>query len=1357
MLKRRMLRKLSFVLVLCLLFTAVVPYAFAESAEPSAPQADSGHNQVPPILVTEVVPTTIGSTNGSATNDAFEYIEIYNNTNRPIDFSDYHIQYRYPTSPDNDLIWVPYKEDIVIQPGKALVLWGQNTANVNETVATFNAHFGTNLVENVDIVRMDVGMHSSRTRWIIVATNSGHELVSAVYNDGVTDAATDKGVVYRYPEPGSNEMIKISSRERFPTPGSVDPGQVPDELLVIEDDLIPPVINNLTEGEVKPASPVEFVTAAQDDNLVKRMTLSYRTDPQAAFTDLSLRVDREDGLYRHRLEVMDVVGSESVEYYFTASDGTNETTSDTYTVEIKHSDESPRLNAADEEVISGTKLIKAAANNYPPDEIQLLVDGVEASSTYLGLEDPAFFIFEANGIDNGFKNIVTMNDETLKMLDYRIIDFADVVIPVEQIRSGSNTISIIAGSQYAPYDGGPHENLDDFDVRNVRLLLADGTVLRDPQYSDPSLVLDMGDNGRYLPVVDFTFTLPADKADAKVLKWDTASLPDGEYEIEALTPDQGRAASSVLIDNNGPVIGTTITEGQSYKGPFTIDASAEDEVSGVESLSAELDGEAIELPYAASSADLKPGEHELVLTAVDQAGNASERTVLFSTVDEHPDSPELVSPADGAIEVETDPTLAVTVSDPTSDPLQVTFYKGHKYNASQPDNIAWFAGASETEPPNSPQPQGERPLTEEEIASLAVVDDQYVTIDATTEFPYLRLEVEVDPSVQADDEIGLKWEGHSLPGRKVTLYAWNVADEQWTAIDVHVAESEDDFTLDGKITAGDFLQGRTVNVMIQDELVLDEDYQYTFVWMSDSQYYTQTLSHVMQAQMDWIAEKKDELNIQYVFHTGDIVENAHQEYQWIVADRLMGELEATGIPNGVLAGNHDVLPGNDYTMYSKYFGASRYEHLPHYGESYKDNRGHYDLISSHGNDYIMVYMGWGEGEEEVAWLNKVLAEYPDRKAILNFHDYVRANGERSVTGNYLFENVVVPNPNVIMVLSGHYTGAALITDELDDDGDGVPDRKVFQILSDYQNHAEGGDGYMKLLHFDTTSNTLHVKTYSPYKDDYNWYDPIQYPWADEYTLSLDLEPQLKRVATNYVEVGAYTSQAIGQLSGVASGQTAEAEWSSLSDNETYSWYVELKDDFGGRTVSDLWSFTTGTEISLNPPEQLRAEEITDTAVQLAWNPVVTGDPGSLSYDVYGNGEKITTVTDAVYRVEGLTPATAYTFYVTAKDDAGRESAPSEPLSVTTLGAPSDLSVLQQRVEEYIAAGELRKPLSTLLSNRLDTAERMYNRGQMQQAILHIGQFVERLNHHSMSSHVDAPAKEELNQLAEALLSDWEDN
>ena len=76
-------------------------------------------------------------------------------------------------------------------------------------------------------------------------------------------------------------------------------------------------------------------------------------------------------------------------------------------------------------------------------------------------------------------------------------------------------------------------------------------------------------------------------------------------------------------------------------------------------------------------------------------------------------------------------------------------------------------------------------------------------------------------------------------------------------------------------------------------------------------------------------------------------------------------------------------------------------------------------------------------------------------------------------------------------LSGHYHEAQTLVDEIDDNGDGTADRKVYQLLADYQAGPEGGQGYMRLLHFDQDQDRIIVNTYSPYMNDYNFYDTGQ--------------------------------------------------------------------------------------------------------------------------------------------------------------------------------------------------------------------------------------------------------------------------
>lgn len=1333
-------RIVSFALAALLLFASFV-------SSPLAPQAkaEAASFEPPHILITEIVPDSADVTDNNATNDGYEYIEIFNNTDRAIDFKDYKLIYRYPTGEQDDVIWTPEPDNAVIGPGKTLLFWLRNVSNEKLTLADFNAHFGTELQEN-EVVRIDAGMHASRTRWIAVATNAGQAIAVAAYNDGQDDAESDMGVVYRYPRDGSNRMVKLSSRTIPATPGSVTPDQIPAALVHVPEDASAPVIRNMSQAEARPASDIELAAEATDDSGVKTLSVFYRTDKQADFARANLKYGREDGLFRHSIAGVQLLGSSYVEYYFIASDGTNETTSERFRTDIAAERSSPRLQATGDRPAGGTIFLKAAADDMTPEQLRLSIDGEVAASAVRGMEFPAYLALEVNGADRSHKNVIKTGDIVWHWLDYGVTGFNTVYIPIDGIAAGGNTVTITAGSQSGPYDGISKENLDDFDIRNVRLLLADGTELRDPRYADPSQTFDMGDNGRFLPTMDFTFTVPEDRANALIYRWDTASAVDGEHRVAVVAPDGRSAETTVPVDNHGPDIRTTLEEGKSYKGAFIIDVEAEDAVSGVQSVAAKLDGRAVELPYRTSSGELSPGEHTLAVTAIDQSGRRSAMDVRFATADEHPGAPLALTPADGSGNAGTSPTLTVKVTDPTGDPMDVSFYRGY---AAQASELKLLRGASDTEPPQSLSIEGESPLTADEIADASASDDRYVTVDSTTQFPYIRMEVELEQDYAPEDTVELVWEGHSLPGRKVTLYAWNYASGKWMPLDSRVAATEADFTLKGKVQAEHYVKDRKAQLIVQDQVEQLQHEPFTFVWMSDTQYYTQTFSNILESQVHWIRDQAEDLNIRYVFHTGDIVENAHQVYQWDNADRLMKVLEDADIPYGVLAGNHDVLPGNDYAMYSKYFGASRFDSKPYYGESYRDNRGHYDLISAGGIDFILLYMGWGEGEEEIAWMNKVLAEHPDRKAIVSFHDYVNASGQRSATGQKLFSEVVKPNPNVFMVLSGHYTGAALITDKLDDNGDGTPDRTVYQMLSDYQGLGDGGDGYMKLLRFDPASGTIEVKTYSPHKDDYNYYDPIQYPNKDEFSLSADLTPQLKRVATDYVQANVYTNRPIGLTQKAASGETAEVQWTGLRPNQKYFWFVEVADGFGGRTVSELWSFATGAAVLPSPA--LRAEEVTDTEARIAWEPVAADSERTVTYDVYMNGAAAASVTDAAYRTTGLAPDTEYRFTVVAVDEQGVRSEPSEELVVRTL---ANLADIKQAVESWIAGGELEKPLAAQVTSALRQAEHQSDKGDRSKAVKHLRDLLKHASNPAMQERITNEARETLVRKVNALIDLW---
>ncbi len=266
------------------------------------------------------------------------------------------------------------------------------------------------------------------------------------------------------------------------------------------------------------------------------------------------------------------------------------------------------------------------------------------------------------------------------------------------------------------------------------------------------------------------------------------------------------------------------------------------------------------------------------------------------------------------------------------------------------------------------------------------------------------------------------------------------------------------------------------------------DSEYTIAWISDTQYYSRSFPETYYRMTDFLSGERDRLGLEYIVHTGDLVNNLDDEAQWDVAVGAQSAID--DIPGGVLAGNHDVgHEDDDYSYYRKYFGEQKYASKPWYGGSYKDNRGHFDLMDIGSTKYIFVYMGYIQSSDSLKWLKETFLAYPDRVGVLCVHDYLDTDSTLTGDGELLYKKVVSACPNIYLVLCGHRYNIDCLTAEFDDSGDGTPDRTVYQMIGNYQAAgAEGGSGYMKFLQINESADTIELYSYSPLLDDYVYFD-----------------------------------------------------------------------------------------------------------------------------------------------------------------------------------------------------------------------------------------------------------------------------
>jgi len=146
--------------------------------------------------------------------------------------------------------------------------------------------------------------------------------------------------------------------------------------------------------------------------------------------------------------------------------------------------------------------------------------------------------------------------------------------------------------------------------------------------------------------------------------------------------------------------------------------------------------------------------------------------------------------------------------------------------------------------------------------------------------------------------------------------------------------------------------------------------------------------------------------------------------------------------------------------------------------------------------------------------------------------------------------------------------------------------------------------------------------------------------------------------------------------GTQIGTTATATFNinGLTPSTSYSITVKAKDATGNTSAaSTALSVTTVADtIAPTVPVGLIASSIGPTSFVLNWT-ASTDNVAVASYLIFKNGTQVGTSTAPNFSVSGLTPSTAYSMTVKAKDAKGNSSASSAALSVTTItdtAAPS---------------------------------------------------------------------------------------
>ncbi|WP_397331050.1 S-layer homology domain-containing protein [Paenibacillus sp. JSM ZJ436] len=1138
------------------------------------------------VYLTEIYPNDIPRNQSytglsGSTIDSMDYIEVYNTSDTELDFGNsFDLVYTdLDVAVVSDLRLTFNEAEVKIPAQSAAVFWVRRVDLEKSDVtmpseADFRASLGVPDVVPVFSVNNQKALKNTTARISIIAKGSQEPVSSYTYIS--TDAGSEEGSsVQLQAAEGVATAVPIG-KKASPTAGQVNEQQK----TVIQDSGVVPVLKRLGNDEefntIQEGTDLSIPYAYTDSTGIRSFTVFYRTDSSDEWTAQPSNSfnTRTPGKFYVEIGADKFLNASYIEYYLEARNIFHPTESQVHRVHVAGSPPVTGLrpNLSEGQILSGKVDITGRSSDNA--EVAIQIDGA-AVDTSRTLEQGAYFTLDINGLD-GRKNAVLVNGTLVQVFSrwYNVLPSRAIKIDPHlfQVNSDGNaevTIQILAGTEIDALDISSGTQSDNFNVTGFQLVLQDGTKLQPDGAVHSSDLITLNSSKRS---VELHFTIPAGSMNANRMTWDTTKTPDGNHTISMSTSTENLDLN-VVVDNTAPVISADVPA--HINSSFTFEPGYSD-LSEVleETLMLKLDGTLLE-GTSFNGSSLAPGTHELTAAVQDVHGNTGTRTWTFTSSVNVPSFSSLSSS-----DVKTDSAKLTAVLGRGADSV-VSFHEATALTVG--NGIKVYQGSGD----------------DTAAAEAGVIG----TVSSTNgSLPYQLYEFDVN---NGDTSLRFELEAGTDYGKDVRLYVRSNDASRWLPLlstkeegKVSTVFETKDYAADGKVYV--LAQGRGAELppvtaasrpsTVKNNYVWDgtrepEQYDFAIAWTTDEQYYSESYPWNFETRNRYIVNNKERMDLRYLVNTGDLVDDIDETYQWEHADQYMKILEEAGLPYGVLAGNHDIANHNArYENYQSYFGANRFSESSVYGQSYKNNLGHYDLVTAGGQDMIFVYMSYDYDRSAADWMNEVLAKYSDRMAVLAFHSYTNGSGEQDAHGLFFQNEVVAKNPNVVMVLNGHYHGAAINVAGFDDDGDGIKERNVYQILTDYQSGNEGGDAYYQTLYFDLANGKVYVISYSPKLDDFSYYNVSKLPSydmglkatdLDTFELRMDFDTAPKTLNVKAVDAVLYDNNALGTVE--ATDAKASLAAKNLSAEATFSW-IAIAANAAGKAYSELSTLT-----GVNPP------------------------------------------------------------------------------------------------------------------------------------------------------------------------------
>ena len=288
-------------------------------------------------------------------------------------------------------------------------------------------------------------------------------------------------------------------------------------------------------------------------------------------------------------------------------------------------------------------------------------------------------------------------------------------------------------------------------------------------------------------------------------------------------------------------------------------------------------------------------------------------------------------------------------------------------------------------------------------------------------------------------------------------------------------------------------------------LLAQSESAFTMIGLPDTQNYSEFYPSTFLAQTNWVASQRLPKNIRFVSHFGDVVNHASVAFEWQNAEAAMSVLDEIGVIYGVCPGNHDItpsgIPGTSYIPqhFAAHFGPQRFAQRPWFGGASPSGMSSFAYFNAGGIPFLALHLDCDTPVSELAWAQGILDTHKDRPALVTTHKYLQ-DAEDYISGVpvvasgryppswYALEDFYNPagiqsdelylwflrkNTNIFLVQCGHFH------EEYRQSSLNVAGQLMHEVLADFQDDPNGGNGWMRILTFDTIDGTIDFDTFSP--------------------------------------------------------------------------------------------------------------------------------------------------------------------------------------------------------------------------------------------------------------------------------------